>query len=101
MAPKLNEKHDGVSRQANEPLGHVINEIASSKSSNVQVGEFVFDEVDISDTIIGPITADGFYPVLSSPKNSYKVCVLLIHMTESGKCDYKFTGSWTESLVCV
>ena len=41
-------------------LGHVINEISSSKSRDVQVGEFVFDEVDITDTIIGPITADGF-----------------------------------------
>ena len=43
-------------------LGLVINEISSSKSRDVQVGEFVFDEVNISDTIIGPIMADGLIP---------------------------------------
>ena len=41
-------------------LGHVINEIFPTESRDVQVGEFVFYEVDISDTIIGPITADDF-----------------------------------------
>ena len=41
-------------------LGHVIDEIFPVNSRDVQVGEFVFNEVDIADTIIGPITADGF-----------------------------------------
>ena len=34
-------------------------------------------------------------------KNSYKVFVLLIYMTELGKCENRISGSWTESLVCV
>ena len=41
-------------------LGHAINELFPTESSDVQVGEFVFDEVDMSDTIMGHTTADGF-----------------------------------------
>ena len=40
--------------------GHIINEISSTESGDVQVGVFVFYEVDISDIIVGAITADGF-----------------------------------------
>ena len=41
-------------------LGHAVNELFPMESGDVQVGEFVFDEVDIADTIMGHITADGF-----------------------------------------
>ena len=40
-------------------LGHAINEVAS-KSRDVQVGEFFFDEVDIIYTTVGSIAADNF-----------------------------------------
>ena len=41
-------------------LGHIIDEISSTENGDVQVGVFVFYEADISDIIVGTITADGF-----------------------------------------
>ena len=90
--PKLNEKHDGVSRQANEHSG-----LLSTKFPPPRAAMFKWENLSSTKlTYLIPSSGPSRLMVLSGSfisKNSYKVSVLLIHMTESGKCDYKFTGS--------
>ena len=100
MAPKLNEKHDGVSRQANEHSGLLSTKFLPPRA-------VMFKQENLSSTKLTyliPSLGPSRLMALSGSfisKNSYKVCVLLIHMTESGKYENMITGSRTEPLVCV
>ena len=77
-------------------LGLLVDEISFTESGDVQVGEFVFQEVDISDAIIGTITADG---LIRFSEFIQDLC--FADPYELWKYENRITGSRIESLVCV